>query len=297
MLQIAVIKPNSFMFENMTYNDISGNALAIALQNLIEIVKIDSSSNDEILKNIVDNVGQSTDETRRTYKCYETPTNSVYLMYVSSDEETFKAEKTKHSNSLARFLSENHEPVMGKCVILNTSITENCDITFDYVLKIVRSRVIHKAITVSPSGSVTESLYNVNPIENTSFKEDNCRCFQVEFFNKVLCVFMERIPSNGSINKYATILCKKLRIHGDVVIGILTKYPATEIMDIDQDLFRKILCVRSNTSSKDVEGFSEEVLKGNFYNVLEKYVCQFNNIINENVPDDVMNGQSMNSTL
>lgn len=297
MLQIAVIKPNTFMFENMSYNDISGNMLETTLHKFIEIVKIDSSSNDEILKNIVEHVGLTTDETRRTYKCYESPTNCVYLMYVSSDEETFKVEKSKNANSLARFLSENHEPVMGNCVILNTSITSNCDITFDDVLRIVRSRIIHKAITLSPNGSIKESLYNMNPIENTSLKEENCRCFQVEFFNKVLCVFIEPVPSIGGINKYATILCKKLRIHGDVVIGILTKYPATEIIDIDQDLFKKILCARSNTSSKDVEGFSEEVLKGNFYNVLEKCVCKYGNTINDNIPDDVMNGQSMNSTL
>lgn len=297
MLQIALIKPNTFMFENMSYNDISGNILETTLREFIEIINIDSSSNDEILKNIVEHVGLTTDETRQTYKCYETPTNCVYLMYVSTDEETFKADKSNNTNCLARFLSENHEPVLGNCILLNTSITSNCDITFDDILRIVRSRVIHKAIILSPDGSIKETLYNTNPLENTHLKMENCRCFQVEFFNKVLCVFIEQEPFNKSTNKYATILCKRLRIHGDVVIGILTKYPATEIMDIDQNLFKKILCVRSNTSSKDVEGFSEEVLKGNFYSVLEKCVSKYGNSINDNIPDDVLNGQTMNSTL
>jgi hypothetical protein len=300
MLQIAVIKPNTFTFENMSYDDVSGNPLAKTLREFVEIVKINSSSNDDILKNIVDNVGQLTDEARRTYKCHETPTNCFYLMYVSTDEETFKAEKSKNANGLAHLLSENHEPVLGKCVILNTSIapnTTNCDITYEDVLMIVRSRVIHKAITVSPNGSIVESLYNMNPIENTHLKEENCRCYHIDFFNKVLCVFIEKVPSKGSINEHATIICKKLKVYGDVVIGILTKYPAREIMDIDKNLFGKILCVRSNTSSKDADGFSEEVLQGNFYSVLEKYVRKYENSVNESIPDDVMNGPSMNSTF
>ena len=294
MLQIAIIKPNAFGFEKMSYDDICGQTLENTLKQFIDIITIDNSTNELLLKNIIENIEKPTDDTIRSYKCFETSTSSAYLMYISG--ESISNNET-NTNNIARFLSEKHEPVIGKCVVLNTSTSTNIDIKYDDVIKIIRNRLIHKVITLSHSGEIIETNYTTNPIENTQLKSDNCRCYQIEFLNKILCVFMEMSPMENSINKYATLLCRKMKVAGDVVISILTKYPTLEIMDIDSELIKKILCVRSNVSSSELDKISEDVIRGNFYNILEQYASKYNNAINENIPDDVLGGQTMNSTL
>lgn len=294
MLQIAVIKPNKITFENITFDDVKSSKFVELLKPAIDIVNIDASSNDETMKNMIPYIGASADETRRTYKCYENKTQSVYLIYVASDEQSLELPET---NRIGRFLSEGHEPVVGSCVILNTDVSKNCDITFDNVIEIFRSRLVHTAIVLHTDGTISETEFNRLPIERTHMNENNCRCYQLEFLNKILCVFIEPVPQNGSVNKMATILCKRARIHGDIIVGMLTKYPTVEVIDIDADVFRKILCVRSNTSSTANDKFSEEALHNNFYNILDKYAHDFNNTVIETIPDDVMHGPAMNATL
>jgi hypothetical protein len=298
MLQIAVIKPNAFTFDGITFDDIANNKFLEMLKPFVEIVKVDASTNDELLKNMVQYIGVSPDEIRRTHKCFESKTKCAYLMYVATDETTLSSSEQSHNaNNLGRFLSEGHEPVLGSCVILNTKITTNCDITFDGVAEIIRARVFHTAVMISPDGSIKKITFNRLPIEGTHLTENNSRCVQIDFLNKVLCVFLEYVPSDHRVNKIATILCKKMRIHGDVVIGMLTKYPSVEVIDVEPDTLKKILCIRSNLSSKNSEELSEEAMKSNFFSVLEKYAKQFDNVVNEIIPDDVLNGPSMNSTL
>lgn len=298
MIQIAAIRPNNFNFENTTYDDIKTSKLNDILRPYIDILKVEYNAENELLQNISQLFECTETNICRTNKCYEDHIHDVYLMYIADDENIINNDKFKCDvNHLGRFMSEKHEPVLGRCILLNTRGSTNCDITFDMVIEIIRSKIFHRGIMVSPSGEIRETCFIQNPIENTHFTEKNSRCIHIEFLDRIICVFLECIPLTDKYNKLATILCKQFRIHGDIIVGLVMKYPAIEVIDIDMDMFNKILCIRSNTSTRDVDGFNGEPNKQNFYYVLDQYSQKFDNIINENIPDDVFNVPSMNVTL
>jgi len=297
MLKIAQIKPNSCSFENMTYDEMETDSLQKKINDLVNFVQISAESSDNILKNIIDILNVKNDTAIVSHKCFETNTNSFFMLYTSSEKTD-----EPNSNMLARFLSENHEPVAGNCVIINTKISpsENCDMNMSELLQIIKSKFIHHAVTITTDDQIVESIFYDNPLENTQLNPDCCRCVQTDIFGATICVFLEHYPIKKSINKFATLLCKKMQIQGDVVVSILLhkKNSSTvDIFDINQDLCKKILCVRSHATTSDNTDISEEVLNGHFYNVIDKYAKKYNDTICETIPDDVINGQTMNSSL
>lgn len=287
MICVAVIHQNMASFDEMSYDDICGNKLRDFISKYVTVIQMDASSNDATLKSIIDIVGTTNDATRKTHKCFETRTNTVYSIYVPSDTDS------NNSNNLGRFVSECHECVSGDCILLNTRDMNNCDITMDSVTDIFRSKFVHTAIKITPDGTFTNVCYHKNPIESTSIIESNCRCVQIDFLGKTLCVFLEIVPTDVHINRYATILCKKLRIHGDVIVSMISTFPSIEITNIDEKMVRDIIIIRSNNGENmTIPDDPHE----NFYNTIRTNLRR-NDIINENIPDDVMDGLSMNESL
>lgn len=290
LLCVALIKPNEFSMEKLTYDDINNYAFLETIKKYVEIVKIKSDNDNETMQYIISILDNKIDSVCSTYKCYESATHAAYHMYFPTTEQSA-------NNTLGRFISENHEYIIGNSIILYTAKEKNCDITYSDVTQIIRSKVIHNAVYITHNGEITNNTYVNIPIDGTNLTTETCRCIQIEFLNKVLCVFIEKCPQYEKLNEKATILCKNLKIHGDVVVSCITSYPCMEITDIDVTTFDKILCVRSNISQKELTNISDEVIRNNFYDILEKYANKYNGEICNNIPDDVLYGRTLNSTL
>lgn len=292
MIEVAIIKPNNFSFDEVSYEKLIDGTFNEFIGHYITIEKIESSSEEILMANIIRLISRSNDEVGRAYKCFESPNGCTYTFYVANTKN-----EEEGLNRIGSFLSERHEPVIGTCVLMNVTDTQNCDISKGHVFDIIRSRFIHKAIVITPNNEITETQYIKVPTENTHLMENSSRCYQVDFLNKIFCVFIEYSPEDNRFNKYATILCRRLKVHGDVVVAMLTKLPSTEVVDIRPDTFKKILCARSNMTTADSDKLAEEAIRNNFYSVLEKAYGKFNGTIIEGLPDDILNGQTLNSTL
>jgi hypothetical protein len=293
MVLIAVLSNNKFSFDNISYNDIQGNKFSQFLFPYIRMIEIPTSQN--IMEYIIPYIGGKNINMHRSYKCYESLEYSTFLLYATND--TVTQQINEESNVIGRYLSERHEEVLGECILINSTQNQIISINYEQVIEIIRSRFIHKSILITPSNEITEMTYISNPIENTPINSENCRCVHIPFLTKILCVFIEHNPENNNLNTIATIICKKLRINGNVIISILDNYPNVEIIDLTKELFNKILCVQSNTSIASANNLTDEAIQTNFFSVLQRYVDKYNGEICENIPPDIMNGQNMNSTL
>ena len=291
MVKIAVIKKNNFEFDSLTYDDITTDKFSKIIKENIILQEIDATTNDTIMKEIIDNLNFDPDKVCRTHKFYEIPEFSFYLLYVNATTEQ------ENDNTFGRYISQNHEPINGNCVILKSNKTAIHDISYNEITTIFRSRFYHKAVLISPSNEMKEVVYFNNPIENTNMTEQKSRCIHIEFLNRILCVFLEFEPSIDYYNYYATILCKRLKVHGVVVVSMMINYPSQEIIDLTPEILKNILVVRSNTSTDNVAGLSNEVMEDNFFDVLKKYTEKYEHRINDGIPDDVKNNVTLNSTL
>jgi hypothetical protein len=292
MLTIAKIKPSSFSFTELSYETIDHD-LSKLLKDYIDIVSIRGDTSENTMQDILEQLDLPANTMCHSYKCFEDSNKITYLLYCTDSKNP--------TNYIGRFLSEKHEEVFGNCCILQTiddidNNVVNCSITLDDVTKIIRRRFIHKAILLQPDGKMYEKVYTNNPIDiDPSFNENNCRCIHIEVLNKVLCMFIQCQPTIDSINEYATILGKKNRINGSVIISLLSQTPSVEIMDLTESLMMKILCAMSNHNISRTE--TNDDTSQNFYVNLERRVLKMDNKINSQIPDDVLSSHPLNSTF
>ena len=122
---------------------------------------------------------------------------------------------------------------------------------------------------------------------------------------------METHPTNNDINRKATIIERKLKIVGNVVIAMMTIEPHVEFQDLTIELFEKILAIMSDSSfsrqmsdseDKNIMSSSSQNTKvSNFYRILNDRYAQYKKTHSDKfidiIPDDVLNGPIMNFTL
>lgn len=304
MPQIAIINPNTEQFESLKLNNFQFNSLKDILQkhvNLINMPEVSDKKDENFICEIaqkffydIDLPSNEEHITIKIDKCYETTKYTYFVIYHPINKEY---EQTQNTNFLGRYIIENHEPMEYKCIIIKTYNNENIDITFEDLCDIFKSRLIHRAIHIYPNNDIREITFVHNPIENTCLTEKNSRCVQIDFLNRCLCVFLEYEPSINYLNKYPTLLCKKLKIHGSVIISMLLKEPYIENVDLDKNTFKKILSIITNASSSQIDLPLERLKNENFYFLLDGAAKKFEYQINENIPPDVLDSVTMNSTL
>ena len=303
MFQIGIIKTNTFDFDQCSYDEINSDKFSSLIGSYIDTAKITKNTSDDLLSNIIGIITSPADLLTQTCnniivnKCLETPTNSVYIYYMPSDET--------NNNVLASFLSERHEPIVGNAVVINHLIEQTnqftlreADIDVNRITNIIRKKIIHRGVSILPNNDMTEYEYISNPIENTGFVEKNCKCIQIEFLNKIICVFIEYEPQINTPNKFATLLCKNLRVHGKVLVSIISNYPNVEPQDIDITTLKQVLCVRSHMSADTLKNLSENAIRQNFFYILNALAKKYDGCIDETIPGDVMNtSQTLNAAL
>ena len=144
---------------------------------------------------------------------------------------------------------------------------------------------------VTTSNQIREIEYSSNPLEHTNIDSQNCICVPLPFLSSSLVIFLEKKPVDDKLNTFATILCKQLKIHGDVVV-IMNQ---TKTIDVTKDIFEMILKIMTNVSSDGLKQLTSESYEHgiiDFTRNLAKNIKE----INTNIPDDVLNSNTLNST-
>lgn len=286
-IKIAVIKPNTVSFEKFSDDEMKNIIFDNAIIPHINLMEISNDTEENTMQQIFQLLDPKTgNETLRSHKCYENKSNSFYSMYITD---------TESDNSLGRLVSYGHEFVKGNCIILKIDKKTNVDITINDVIELFRCKFVHTAIIMTPN-SIEETKYIKFPIENTKLTDLSCRCIQIDFLGKILCVFIETNPVK-TLNKNATILCRSRRVNGTIIVSMLTKIPSLETANLDIETFNDILCIKSNTSNDELTKMTEYALQNNFYQVVKLMTNKSGCSINDMIPDDVLNSLSLNETL
>lgn len=310
---IAKIKPNSILFDNVSDADMTSEKLMLLISQYIEFVTV-SDDNEKFMEDIAkliidtnarDAKGISESITIQSYKCYESLDHMIHL--VTND---FGGQE----NMLCRYINECFSEVYGNCILFkliypsttSKQLTQHddnigimSDITIHDIIEIYLSKLTHTAIMITPNNSISTISFSRIPIENSPIIEANCRCVNIEFLGKTIVVFMELNPADDRINTYATIIGKKQKIMGNVVIALMSQVNTFENCNLDNDLMHKILVVMSNHSMNRELDLNDEFdpNKLNFYKLLDERYKKCSSDICENIPPDVLAGYTYNSTL
>lgn len=306
---IAKIKPNSISFDNIDDADMTSEKLMSLLSQYIEFVTVSDDNEkfmEDIAKLIIDTNARDDPVTIQSYKCYESLDHMIHL--VTNDLEG------QQQNKLCRYINECFSEVYGNCILFKLACTSATsvqtqqqgntvelltDITMRDIIDIYLSKLTHTAIMITPNNSISTISFSRIPIENSPIIEANCRCINIEFLGKTIVVFMELNPTDDRINTYATIIGKKQKIMGNVVVALMSQVNTFENCNLDDELMHKILVVISNHSMSRELDLNDEFdpNKLNFYKLLDERYKKCSGNICENIPPDVLAGYTYNSTL
>lgn len=308
---IAKIKPNSISFDNIDDTYMTNTNLTKYLAPYIEFESV-SDDNEKFMEDIAkliidpDTVVTTDPITIQSYKCYESLDCMIYLV-------TTNLEGQLKQNMLCRYVNECFNEVYGNCILFkltypvasaqptksSDSIEVMSDIMIRDIVDIYLSKLVHTAIMITPNNSISTIEFTRLPIENSPIIEANCRCVNIEFLGKTIVIFMELSPTDDRINTYATIIGKKQKIMGNVVIALMSQVNTFENCNLNDELMHKILVVMSNHSiSRELDlNDNFDPNKLNFYRLLDEHFKKCSGNICENIPPDVLAGYTYNSTL
>lgn len=286
MLKIVVLRTNDITLDNYTYDELNGDAFAKILMQYCQIVSIDTSDEDNMLREIIMHIDPQVSQNIITHKCCEIHDYNVYITYALGD--------TAPANKLAILASQNHEPVFGNCVFLMSDTQKKCDVTFEHIVRMFNSFIFHDAVCVSPGDNIDHIgviKYNSIPIERSELTRENSKYYVIDIADNSIGVFMENDPeiSDDNLNRLATVLCKKYCVYGKIIVGLYTRTPELKMIDMDCATFTNIINLISNSMTTSIE---PNDVNSNFYRNIEQ-LAKYNEI-NFNIPDDILCGPSMN---
>lgn len=294
-LNIGIIKPNQVTFNEWVLEDFKSTKFDEEIRKYIEVKTINYITREELLYAISSELEQfQGNKVGHTQKCYSSTKYLTYIMFSTSQEEN------RSCNTLGRYFTQDHEPLFGNSVILNTKKIDgkytNVDITMKKIIKILRNKFIKTSILITPSCTRIEQCqeltYVNHPMDGSNLV--NARCVVSELFNKNLIIFMEKEPEDDRMNPIATIIGKNRRIHGRVVLTMTDRDAYRNTNSISLELFKKmmyILCDHSISRILDID----ENDNTNFEELLDK--LKKTEEINLTIPDDIMNSATYNASL
>jgi hypothetical protein len=294
---VATIIPNDITFENMIDDDITNEKLTHLVSKLVTLIHVPDESTEmfQAIGELID--PPDLDDVRIcTAKCYESYDNMLFMM---SCNYTGRQE-----NKLCRYMNVGYKQVYGTSVFATIGYDKSGKImytntTIRDIVNMLLAKMRHQAILITPDNHIQTLTFARLPIENTTLTETNSRSVPIEFLGRNIVMFMEMIPTDDRFNLYATILGKKQRVHGDVVISMVSQHPMMETLSLGEELFQKILVVMSHHDLCRTLKYDDNAdpNTNNFYRFLEERYSSCDKQINTTVPDDVMRSQSYNSTL
>ena len=101
-----------------------------------------------------------------------------------------------------------------------TCIPDN--FTIDDIINIMYKKHVHKGIIIKTDDTFEEITFYNNPLEDKLKEQsNNYRYIELSLFKFNLIMYIQLYPVNNIINKKATKLFGKGKIHGDVIISSL----------------------------------------------------------------------------
>lgn len=304
MPTLALIKPNNISFVGLTVGEITSPTFESILAQYVEIVSVNTNDMQLVMQHIVNHIKLTSDEVGDSYKCYETYNAEYHLIYRLDSKNVLLPE-----NTFGRFLSRDHCDVRGFCILIKSKINDDGSLLPDNidlhdVRIIMTAKLVHKSMLIREN-EITEFNFIKSPVEQIEkLNSENCKYVTIEYLGKTILMFMEHEPTDKYINRMATIMYKKYKIIGDVVIALLSTDP-TEFQDIDIHMFTRLMAVMSDSTFgrdiSDTEIITAPQHTTNFYKILNDRYAKYRKSHSDNfvdiIPDDIINGPTMNSTL
>lgn len=260
---VAIIKPNKFwedlyknkeQMDRLTKLDVLEN-IEIEISKYITFKKL---THVEMMDFIVDTIKLTSDKLGSTSLCYEDKDHVYQLCHYSKVDngEKEKDEDPENINSIAGFLCSEDINIYGTVVLIsskintynnNTCITDTIELTD--ISRILYNKVVHKGVKVCTNGTVDEFIFYKDPLENKTETEiSNYRWVELPFLNFNLIGFIETNPKVDVVNKKITRLIGDKVINGDVLL--VSKTTETEYINMDKELFNKLLAVANGPLTK-----------------------------------------------
>lgn len=282
---IAIIKPNNFGKDSTKFNlQLTDEFILNEIKDYIVLKEV---TMDNMMEVIVQTINLDSQLIGDTILCYETCQYVYQLCYLNM-ENNGKKNNEEQMNGIGSLLTIGRLSVYGNCVFLCSKITNKyiCEpytVNLNDIAKILYKKIIHSGVIVLSNGDVQTFKFIKDPLEK--FQSDFVKNFQwieYSFLKFNLVVFIQIKPTNDEINKKTTKLIGKYRIHGDAII--VSKLTGNEFLDLDIELFNKLLIVSEGPLYKrnltDEEKKDGEKLNGlpivfNRYLVLEERLKKY----------------------
>jgi hypothetical protein len=303
-INIGLIRPNKLSLNNLKCCNRNKNNIKNIIDSYIELKEVNSLNN-LIGPDIIINLNTNLKNMIQSYACLEEDGIIYYTFYGLL--ENVNQIDLDNENIIGNILSKNNECVYGNMIILkiNYNNTTNINITKNDIVKLFKKRLVNTAIIICPDNSLIKHKYINNPIKNSLLKNKNCPFSNYTFLNGSIDLYFETNPENNELNTYATIIKNKLEINKSIpplkingyVIITFKRYYEGEIyrINIDEKLFKNMLLIITNTN-EHICGINENDIY--FYQVINKRISNIKNKeIIINIPDDILNMPSLNSTI
>lgn len=278
---IAIIAPNTIMFNkdeivNMTHNTLS--------ERIKDYIQFKTITFDDFIPEIVDTIKLTSDLMGSTSHCAE-DSKYVYQMCHLDMENNGKKNDENIFNTLSSYLVSDGIKIYGSTVFFRSEIGINgtcitSSVNLDNIVDVLYKKLVHKCVKIDTDGNIDEIIFIGDPMEMFITDGNSCTDYQwmeLPIFKFNLIVFIQVKASPNKINKKATRLIGRYRVHGDVIVA--SKSTENEYIDIDKQLLENLLIIAGGTledrNLKDEEKDDDKKIDGipvvfNRYCVLKK---------------------------
>nr|QBK88911.1 MAG: uncharacterized protein LCMiAC02_00040 [Mimivirus LCMiAC02] len=250
---IAIIKPNEFLFDKTQTSSLSQIKQYIELKEITQDIMMETIIDVlNIPSNIISETSMSYEDNEYVYQISHIKKDANYNANHNDDKHTNIIDDKV--NGLASYLVKGREEIYGTAILLCFKIMDNnqCEahtIKLDDIDKLLFKKVVHIGLKVTPDGNngdVEEYTFMEDPLHLEEGKISDCKnCKRVELsvLNFNLIVIICSKPKHNIINKKATILFGDKKIHGTVYIALLET--DNIYSSITKEMFNKLLTVLS----------------------------------------------------
>lgn len=258
MIQVISFKPNSFSFSE-------GNSRESIKDSIKDIVVVHEVLPADMMELVVEITEMKPEDFGDTIICRETGSFINQVCYKSHIKNQTNDEEL---NCLATFLTLTRQKIHGSAVFIKSTIDsqgmcQHDSSTIDDIVEILFRKVNHIGIILKTNNTIEEFNFKDNPISYlNSDDQNNLQFIEMPFLKFNLVAGIEKAPKNNKINKLATKLSGKHRVHGDVIL--LSRIDEHEYDSLEKDTIESLLIIASkNLSSRELTDEEKNVDKVN----------------------------------
>ncbi len=289
---IAIIKENDIKLDrNCTIDYIN--------EHIHDFITIKEISCNELMDVVVDSTKLTQELMGDTSICYQNHKYIYQLCHLSMKNNGNKDEKYS-INGISSYLVCDRTEIYGSSVLIKSKIKDDytCEpsfLTTNEISTLLYHNFVHTGVKIDVDGVVTEYKFYDNPLENMPHT-DNLKWLNISIFNFNLILYIQTNPIIDKINKKATVIFGKNRIHGAIYMAVMETQDIYSSINIDtvnklikilsnSRLFRELTDIEANNMQKKND---ELPIIMNRYCILEKR-CREHKFICHNCNKDIEN--------